>query len=380
MDYIVVSDKASVLHGEDNASMTREDGSLAGDRVESYTGCDIDTSSTCLSGSWRSDVEVDMPSASEPSASRIFQVNEALDMSLSASLDGQIFSAGIDEESILQAVVFIEDAFNYRSIDHKVSTEELNLYRVYKSRSVHIIRVFVITLLHLLAFVEYPSSLTVSSDPRYRSERVGLPCWLTQSTELLCLALLLVDNIIRVHLMGVRYFVQQKWDILSVIAVLISFVDWCVSFSMGCREFIRFRRILRPYFLMQNSSLMKKIVRCLRMTMPEVISVLLLLFFHLYIFTLLGMLMFPELQIFSGNSTSSGGTDQEDKEGSTYFKNLLDSFISLLVLLTTANNPDVTLPAYSQNRFAAIFFILYLMIEFHAEQFDEATCGCQSSI
>ncbi|GFR61326.1 two-pore calcium channel 2 [Elysia marginata] len=220
----------------------------------------------------------------------------------------------------------------------------------------------VITVLHLLAFVEYPSSLTLTSDPRYRGERIALPCWLTQSTELMCLLILLVDNIIRIYLMGLSYFTKNKWDMLSMIIITFSFCDWCVSFAMGCKEFIRFRRILRPYFLLQNSSLMKKIVRCLRRTMPEVISVLMLMFFHLYIFTLLGMLLFPEfVQEPKGNGTVPH-TNDEDKEGSTYFKSLLDSFISLLVLLTTANNPDVTIPAYSRNRFAAIFFILYLVI------------------
>ncbi|RUS74810.1 hypothetical protein EGW08_017439 [Elysia chlorotica] len=162
--------------------------------------------------------------------------------------------------------------------------------------------------------------------------------------------------------MGVTYFVQHKWDMLSMIIITFSFCDWCVSFAKGCKEFIRFRRILRPYFLLQNSSLMKKIVRCLRRTMPEVMSVLMLMFFHLYIFTLLGMLIFPEFVIKSSQNSTIPHTNDKDKEGSTYFKSLLDSFISLLVLLTTANNPDVTIPAYSRNRLAAIFFILYLVI------------------
>ena len=51
--------------------------------------------------------------------------------------------------------------------------------------------------------------------------------------------------------------------------------------------------MLRPFFLLQHSMLMKKTVNCLRRTLPQVASVLLLLAFHLYFFTVFGMLLFP---------------------------------------------------------------------------------------
>ncbi|CAG5119483.1 unnamed protein product, partial [Candidula unifasciata] len=196
-------------------------------------------------------------------------------------------------ETFLQAVVFVEDAYYYRSIQHNIEARHLWLYRKYHSTVVIIFRHTVITLLHLLAFVEYPSSLTITSDPRLQAERTTWPCWLTQLIEFVCLALLLADNSVRAYLVGRYYFVRQIWDMGAILIISISFIDWTVSSALSCQELIRFRRILRPYFILQNSSLMKKIVNCLRRTLPEVMSILLLLALHLYVFTLFGMLLFP---------------------------------------------------------------------------------------
>uniref|UniRef100_A0A8U7MBN1 Two pore segment channel 2 n=1 Tax=Corvus moneduloides TaxID=1196302 RepID=A0A8U7MBN1_CORMO len=54
--------------------------------------------------------------------------------------------------------------------------------------------------------------------------------------------------------------------------------------------------------------------------------------------------------------------NQQDKEWVVYFRNLPESLTSLLVLLTTANNPDVMIPAYSKNRAYSIFFILFTVL------------------
>lgn len=49
-------------------------------------------------------------------------------------------------------------------------------------------------------------------------------------------------------------------------------------------------------------------------------------------------------------------------EGFIYFRTPWDSYYSMMVLMTTANFPDVMLPAYYENRINALFFILYLVI------------------
>ena len=67
-----------------------------------------------------------------------------------------------------------------------------------------------------------------------------------------------------------------------------------------------------------------------------------------------------------------------------YFETMEDSLWNFLVLTTTANNPDVMIPAYKVNRLYFIFFIAYIWL-------GESNCGnhlmyhfmsqyCQSNI
>ena len=49
-------------------------------------------------------------------------------------------------------------------------------------------------------------------------------------------------------------------------------------------------------------------------------------------------------------------------EGIEYFSDYIEGWWNLLILLTTANFPDIMLPAYRMNRLYAIFFLLYLII------------------
>ena len=45
-----------------------------------------------------------------------------------------------------------------------------------------------------------------------------------------------------------------------------------------------------------------------------------------------------------------------------YFIDLKTSFVSMMTAMTTANFPDVMLPAYRENFFVAFFFMIYLLM------------------
>ncbi|XP_048710292.1 two pore channel protein 2 isoform X3 [Caretta caretta] len=208
-----------------------------------------------------------------------------------------------------------------------------------------------ITLILALAFIETPSSLTITSDVRYRGTAWEPPCGLTESIELLCFLVFIADVSGKSYLIGWEEFRKTKWLLAYILTLVVSLIDWTVSLSFSCTETIRIRRILRPFFLLQNSSMMKKTLKCINSTLPEMASVVLLLAVHLCLFTMFGMLLFARSK-----------DKQQDKEWVGYFHNLPDSLTSLLVLLTTANNPDVMIPAYSKNRAYSIFFILFTVL------------------
>lgn len=273
------------------------------------------------------------------------------------------------QDGIIQAAVFIEDAAQYRSIHHKIDSKSLWMYRWYYSKPIRWGYTFIIFLYLMLAFVEKPSSLTLSSDPRFRGPRPDPPCGVTETLEIIFLICFVCDLVVKSHLLGRQQVIKNRW-LLSYCAVLIiSFIDVFVTLSTGCSQHVRIHRLLRPFFLLQNSSLMKKLLRAIKRTVPEILSVLFLLLLHLWFFTMCGMLFFPQASRqnstlashqcdLNTNDSASGAAC----EGYKYFSRLEDSLRSLLVLLTTANNPDVMMPAYMKNRYYAIFFITFTVI------------------
>lgn len=85
----------------------------------------------------------------------------------------------------------------------------------------------------LLAFVERPSSLSVSSDPRHRSPPWNPPCGLTESIEMVCLLIFSLDLAVKVSTARVENICSQ--DISSC---LVEQRFWCGIYCIGCFQII----------------------------------------------------------------------------------------------------------------------------------------------
>jgi len=83
-------------------------------------------------------------------------------------------------------------------------------------------------------------------------------------------------------------------------------------------------------------------------TLPAIGKILVLLGAFIGFFAWLGVILFPA----------------DTKEGQMYFPDLFGGMWQLLILITTANYPDVMMPAYSAHRAAFIFFLFFLLFGF----------------
>jgi len=80
--------------------------------------------------------------------------------------------------------------------------------------------------------------------------------------------------------------------------------------------------------------------------MPKFFKTFVMVCLLIVLYAFFGVILF-------GNST---------EEGAEYFPDIWESMWSLLILLTTANNPDVMMPAYSQTRAYGLFFASFLLV------------------
>jgi two pore calcium channel protein 2 len=298
--------------------------------------------------------------------------------------DYAIFSREDDEHSVKQAKVFIDDAIHYRSIMHSIDPLALKLYRIYFSKPIRWCYFVVIAILLSLAFFEFQTTLSYTSDSTAKDVvRYNVPCGVTEAIELVCFIIFVCDMILQWRLTGTKRFIRRPWSVVYVTTVLVSVVDLFVSFGFclggGYGSYpYRIRRLLRPLIFLQSSSVMKKMVNALKKTLPGILSVLFLLGIHLYLYAIIGMLIFQtsckeeethkvyncseRRHRFRKHEECDLGNTTNATEGFQYFDELGEGLVNMIVLLTTANHPDIMMPAYKQNRLYSLYFISYLVI------------------
>ncbi|XP_042176568.1 two pore calcium channel protein 1 isoform X2 [Oncorhynchus tshawytscha] len=188
--------------------------------------------------------------------------------------------------------------------------------------------------------------LSLSEAPAVPSLRLDV--YVHATLELLALVMVAFELCMKLRWLGFHTFIRHKRTMVKTCVLLLQFVEAIVVLIRQTSH-LRVTRALRPIFLVdcRYCGAVRRNLRQIFQSLPPFIDILLLLLFFMVIFAILGFCLF------SPNTSDP------------YFNTLENSIVSLFVLLTTANFPDVMMPAYSRNRWSCVFFIIYLSIELY---------------
>ncbi|KAI5634199.1 ion transport protein domain-containing protein [Phthorimaea operculella] len=233
-----------------------------------------------------------------------------------------------------EAAIYLEEGLNNEKFDsHPSSPEELPAYLRVHNPWYHGLDLVASLVLILLAFTEDPAVPTFE-----------LPVWAHGTIELLALSVIGVELHLKLKWIGWSTILKHKRTMLKGVTLLIMVLEAVVVL---CRQSSHFRvtRALRPIFLVDTRHCggVRRFIRQILQSLPPIVDMLGLLMFFVVTYSLLGYYLFSE-HIDNG-----------------HFKTISDSFVSMFVLLTTANFPDVMMPSYAKSKWYALFFILYII-------------------
>nr|KAE8937854.1 hypothetical protein PF009_g12256 [Phytophthora fragariae] len=274
-----------------------------------------------------------------------------------------------DAKRIELAALYVRDAIHGRFLGEEYLVDGMNRMQ-YKQlfHGLWYIRTANMCVLMALAFFETPSWCFFLSSCGDYSEVLTwdlpvLPQNISIAIELACLTFLALELSMKYKYMGSRVYFVDKWHILQIVFVLADFVavvtllitpeDTSVENfqsdkndpGTNASKPIVLAPLIRPFIMITMSHRLRAGFSSLLRALPRFADGLITLIFLIVLYAVLGMVLFV-------GSTEAG----------TYFKSFDDTCMSLIILLTTANFPDVMMPIYSQARVYSLFFISFLMI------------------
>uniref|UniRef100_A0A671NRY4 Two pore calcium channel protein 1-like n=1 Tax=Sinocyclocheilus anshuiensis TaxID=1608454 RepID=A0A671NRY4_9TELE len=233
--------------------------------------------------------------------------------------------------------LYVSDAQYNRNIFFDTSPQAVRLYLLYNHW-------FMQTLVYTFIIVNL--ALALFEDPAV----VPLPIWATSTIEIICLS---AFSVRMVHYAKVIPKDKFWKDPKNICIIVLSFIDLTIYGALKSTGYfaIRWSRVFRPLLLVNvtEGRQLRRAFRSIRNALPQISYVFLLFMFSVLVFSLVALKLFGKRGLLT-------------IDGSPYFTDYLDIVFDLYVLVTTANSPDVMMPAYNYSVFFTIFFILYIVI------------------
>nr|XP_019964000.1 PREDICTED: two pore calcium channel protein 2-like [Paralichthys olivaceus] len=238
------------------------------------------------------------------------------------------------------ASIYVSDAQYNRNICLDASPQAVKLYLLYNHWFLKVLLYF---------FILVDLSLAAFEEPAVFS----LPMWATMLVELLCLLVFTARLVHYAKVIPRDKFWKDAKNICIIVVLILTLVDMIIYGALKAADCyaLRWSRVLRPLLLVNitEGRQLRRAFRSIRNALPQIFYVFLLFMFSVLIFSLMALKLL-------------GKRGLKTIDGSPYFTNYLEIVFDLYVLVTTANSPDVMMPAYNSSFVFAIFFIIYILI------------------
>jgi two pore calcium channel protein 1 len=234
--------------------------------------------------------------------------------------------------SVNAAAVFIASALNSRDIFQNLDSMALKLYWIYYNWFVTKLYLLIIVSLLVLGIFEKPAVVTI-------------PYGITKSLELFFMALILIRSLVYFRVFGWRKFFTNGWKMLKMAIIMLTIAE--IICSIFLPDMIRITLILRPFFLAEHLHTVRSRINLILKTLYRLVEFLILMLANVVFYSLI------TYSLFSSNPKDP------------YFNSLFNSFLNIFVLQTTANYPDVTIPAVSKSPASALLFVFFLLVQLY---------------
>ncbi|XP_045834592.1 two pore calcium channel protein 1-like isoform X2 [Meles meles] len=245
-----------------------------------------------------------------------------------------------EDQALLLAAAYVSDAQYNRNVPFETSPRAIRLYYFYNHWTMQAAIYFFICVDLSLALFEEPALFP-------------LPFLATSIAEVLCLSAFFGRLVHFAKVTPQMVFWKDTKNICIMVTIALTLIDLIIYGSLEAVNIhsVRWSRALRPVFLINfpESRQIRRTFRSIRNTLPDILYVFLLFMFSVLIFSLMALKLF-------------GDRGLRTVEGLPYFTNILEIAFELYVLVTTANSPDVMMPAYNFNWWYSLYFITYIII------------------
>eukprot|EP00937_MAST-01D_sp_MAST-1D-sp2_P002661 g2661.t1 len=315
-----------------------------------------------------------------------------------------IFDTGDVELQYLEAAVLAVEAVHARAISKVTSSSRaaFNTYKRVHSGWYRTLYVVAVAVQMALAFWEPPSSFSDYNDPLETAADAHYD--LLKVVECLCLGVVAYDVYLFDFHLGRKRFFKSHWlrfklffVVLASLLTIVSWIDPTVPLL---------HRSLRPLLLLAHLRNARSVANGILRSMPGILKVAMLLVFLISFFAIVGTVLFQGSTfgldaMYDGSDARYGINDeypaygrqrtacntklrdagvghnmswpltycstweQQNNQCTDYFSDVLASVMKLVIVITTANFPDVMLPAFNCSPWVtAVFFVIFIVFGF----------------